>query len=286
MEGESSILVSKPAPDICASNPAVIAEDVISFADPSSASANIIAAQGGGYCLKSELPYILDESNTISTEPNQLDLSNSSLAGQTVPIVLMHHPQRPPGPSFMYPPPKVDEKYKTLSDCSSGGFSKANPRHGISTLPSRHCRHGKSTEVSNFDRMMLPRQFNDFEDHQGIHRFSFGLSHLSPEIDSSTGAFFGTFHGEGTFIQPGILGPPLDIPGTSSTASSSSGGTSSGTTMTTGSSSLSSSSRKNFPPISEKKKKKTVTIGNVFSTMDTFEPERTVEDLFDSGSAV
>lgn len=288
---DGSLMYTKPAPDICASNPGASTENVIAFSGPPLVSSSIIAAaQEGSYCLKSsEPPYILDQSNAFPMDANQVNVTNTSLAGQTVPIVLMNSTQRSSGPSFVYAPSKTKEKgnFKTsaLGDSPSCCLNKSDLKHGMNTMPSRRFRHCMQVDASNLNREMLASQFGDFEEERGMRRFEFNLTHLSPELDSTTGTFFETFHSEGTFIQPGILRAPLDIPGTSSTTSSSSGGTGSGMTITTGSS-LSSSSRTNFPQIPEKKKKKAVTIGNVFSTMDTFESSRTENDPFDSGSAV
>ncbi|KAK6642981.1 hypothetical protein RUM43_004484 [Polyplax serrata] len=283
LEGlDSTILFTKPAPDICSSNPGVTAEEVITFAGPP------LVSQEGTFCLKSsEPPFVLDESTTFPIDSSQMNL-NSPLAGQTVPIVLMNSCQRSAGSTagFMYPPVKSKEKgnimSSTLGEAAGCCLNKSEVRHSVNTLPSRRFRNCMQTNtLGHGAREMVA----NFEDQRGSRRFDYtNLTHMSPtDIDSGGCTFFETFHNEGAFIQPGILRVPLDIPGTSSTTSSSSGGTGSGMTMTTGSS-ASSSSRTGYPQ--EKKKKKVVTIGNVFSTMDTFESNVTEADPFDSGSVV
>ena len=326
---ENSILFTKPAPDICASNSGMTPEDVITFANPPLVSSSIISAQEGTYCLRSsEPPYLLNESNTFAVDGNSI-IKNSSLAGQTVPIVLMnsnssssnsnHNRFLSSSPSFVYAPPPINKKEKlnyknsiTEENGASSCLGKTELRqHAVNTLPSkRFHRHNwvrqqqqATTETSShIDRELLTgNQFIEVEDRRmppPPRRFDCGLSHMSPELDTSSSSnaactYFETFHSDKSFIQPGILRTPLDMPGTSSTTSSSSGGTSSGMTVTTGSSISNSSRMTNFQTSSssssssEKKKKKGVTIGNVFSTLDTFETNASENlDLFDSGSAV
>lgn len=296
--------MSKTAPDICTSNPAILTDDVIDFTGPAATSSNIITGHGGGFSLKSEPTFILDESNGIPADNIQIKPTNVSLAGQTVPIVLMHHSHRPTGTSagamsgaagapflFVEQTGEMKRSYNTNTlphkDKLHQMSLKQDVRFNTGTLPSKQFRGNTQSGVATLDNNAFQEQFHkkfsdihEFEGHLTLNqRFGSALSHLSSGLDSGTGTLVGTFHNDGSLIHTGVLGVSSDLPGTSSTTSSSSGGT--GTTTGSCHSNVSS---KSFQPVSHKKK--TVTIGSVFSTMDTFESNKTDDDLFGGASAV
>lgn len=281
---------------------------MIDFTGPVATSSNLITGHGAGYGLKSEPTYILDESNSIPNDNIQIKPTNVTLAGQTVPIVLMHHSHRPSttsaatiptnaAPPFMFMDTNNEVKrvYNTNTlphKDKLNQFNKPDIRYNTATLPHKQFRGNIQTGVATLDNNLftehqMHKKFSDIHEFDGHltlnQRFGSALSHLSSGLDSGTGTLVGTFHNDGSLIHTGVLGVSSDVPGTSSTTSSSSGGTGSGTGTTTGSC-HSIMSNKSFHQVPHKKK--TVTIGSVFSTMDTFESNKTDDDLFGGASAV